>query len=111
MGIEGCWTGGEAIVTHIEAAIKDFEKGGKINVTRGIVQLKDVIAQLPAEVSGCKAIGGDIAAIKSWASVFSSKTKLVAKVTKNLAFHRKAIMADVTALKTSFAAKNYFKMG
>jgi len=111
VGIEHCYTGGKDVVTHIENAINDFEKGGSINVTRGILQLKDVIAELPKEVSSCKAIGGDISAIKSWSTIFASRSKLVAKVTKNLTFHHKEIMADIAALKSDFAAKNYFKSG
>ena len=111
VGIEGCYTGGKDVATHIEAAIKDFEKGSTLSITRGIVQLKDVIAELPKEVSSCKAIGGDISAIKSWASLFTNKTKLVAKITKNLTFHRKEIMSDIATLKSDFTAKNYFKSG
>lgn len=73
-------------------------------ISRGVLQLKKVISQLPTELSTCEAIGQDLTAVKSWASVFTSKAKLVAKITKNLAFHRKQIEADIATLETDFKA-------
>merc|ERR1740139_2167555 len=42
--LKDCWTGGVLIEHQIAAAIKLFEKGGKINMTKAIFSLKDVAA-------------------------------------------------------------------
>lgn len=40
-----------------------------------------------------------------------SKSKLIAKVTRALAFHRKEIMADKDTIVTDFNSGNYFAAG
>jgi len=53
----------------------------------------------------------DLAAIKQWTAIFKDPTALVKTVTKNYLFHQKAIKADIAAVKTDWAADNFFKAG
>lgn len=53
----------------------------------------------------------DLTAIKSWASVFTDKTELVATVTKHFLLHKKQVTADISTLKTDYSAEEYFKTG
>jgi len=69
--------------------------------------LKKVIEKLPAELTTCKGISKDLAALKEWSSVFSSKEKLVARITENLALHHMEIMGDVDSVQVDWAAKEY----
>jgi len=108
--LKACWTGGVQIEQQIAAAIKEFEKGGKIHMTRAILSLKDLIKELPQEVSDCKAVGGDMVAISGWSKAISGLL-LPAKIGKNIVVHHKAIFADFKVLKTDLAAKDYFKTG
>jgi len=109
--LEACYAGTKPLEAEIEVAIKDFQKGGDVNKARAILALKKVVSELPAELETCKGISKDLAAIKEWAQVFSSKSKLVAKITKNLAIHHKAIEADIASVKSDYAAKDYHSTG
>lgn len=66
IGIEGCMTGAEELGTLIQSAVADFEMGGAVNITRGVATLVYVIEKIPAEVSACEEISGDVAALQEW---------------------------------------------
>jgi len=53
----------------------------------------------------------DLKAIESWASIFTSRTKLEATIAKNMALHHKAITADISTLETDFTGGKPFKAG
>ena len=53
----------------------------------------------------------DIAAIESWAQIFTDPAKLSATLAKHYAFHKKEIQADVTTLETDWDAASYFQAG
>jgi len=73
--------------------------------------LKNVVAAIPAELKTCKGMKVDVKAIEDWAQLFTNRAKLVAKITKNMALHHKAITADIATFKTDIKAKAYFKSG
>jgi len=54
--IEGCFTGGAKMVNQLESAISDFKHGGAIHISRGIVTLKNLVAEIPTELSNCEGI-------------------------------------------------------
>lgn len=73
--------------------------------------LKNVVSEIPDEISTCKAIKCDLEALKDWSSVFSSKAKVEAAIAKNMALHHKKITADITAVEGDYQDANYFKLG
>lgn len=109
--IEGCWTQGSTIETEVVKGITLLKKGGKINITRGILQLKNAATAIPAELKTCKGMTADLRAIEVWASIFTSRTKLEATIAKNMALHHKAITADISTLETDFTGGKPFKAG
>ena len=106
--IEACAHDGEAMVPKIEKVIADFENG---MITHAIEELILVAKDIPNLLSDCKNMDDDIAAIESWATIFESKTKLVATVSKNFLLHKKAIKADIADAKAAWALHEYFSAG
>ena len=53
----------------------------------------------------------DVAAIKDWATVFQSKAKLAATVSKNYLLHKRAIKTDIANVKADWALDHYYKSG
>ena len=53
----------------------------------------------------------DIAAIESWAQIFTDPAKLSATLAKHYAFHKSEIKADITTLETDWDASSYFQAG
>ena len=53
----------------------------------------------------------DIAAIKSWSKVFSSKSGLIETVTKHMLFHSSEIKQDLSDVKSEWGAEEYFNSG
>lgn len=69
------------------------------------------MTELPTELKTCKAIGQDITAIEQWAQIFTNRTKLIARITRNMALHHKEITDDISTFETDFKAAEYFKAG
>ena len=53
----------------------------------------------------------DIAAIESWAQIFTDPAKLSATLAKHYAFHKSEIKADISTLEADWTAKEYFEAG
>jgi hypothetical protein len=96
---------------QIESGIADLKKGTAISIPRGILTLKNVVSEIPDEISTCKSIKADFAALEDWAHVFSSKASITATIAKNMALHHKRITADISAIESDEQAGNYFKVG
>lgn len=62
-------------------------------------------------LTACEGMDEDVAAIESWASIFKSKTDLVATITKHMLLHRKEIMGDVQSVKTDWNGGEYYNAG
>jgi len=53
----------------------------------------------------------DIAAIESWAKIFTNPTALAAAVSKHYVLHRKEIQGDISTLEADWTAASYFTAG
>ena len=109
--IEACYQGGELMVGEIETGVADFKKGGTDNIMQGILEFGLVALQVPQTLTTCKGMDEDVAAIKSWASIFKNPTALAAKISKDMLLHRKEMQADISAVESDWTAGNYFKSG
>ena len=58
-------------------------------------------------VPDCRQTGDEIVAAWDWAQIFRDKNKLVAKVTRNFVFHRKAVMEDIQIMKNEYAMEDW----
>ena len=96
---------------EIQKAVVDFKAGGWDNITQGCLEVLLAAFQIPQELSTCKGMSADLAAIESWASIFTNKSKLVGKVTRNFLMHKKVVTADIAELKADYTAEEYFKTG
>ncbi len=56
-------------------------------------------------------MGDDLAAVKSWASIFTDPARLSATVGKHWLFHKNEIKADIGALVADWDAQLFFKSG
>jgi hypothetical protein len=75
------------------------------------MMLKNVVAEIPAELKTCKGMGADVKAIEEWAQIFTNKAKLSARIAKNMALHHKQITASTAEFKEEIQDKSYFKSG
>jgi len=76
-----------------------------------INDIKKVIPVLQTTVADCKATSDEIAAIESWAMIFTDQTALVSLVTKNLLKHPVTVAADVTAMKDDWTSELFYNAG
>ena len=54
---------------------------------------------------------GDIAAIESWATIFTKPTELAETVGKNWLLHRRTIKADLAKEQSDWSSGSYFQAG
>lgn len=74
-------------------------------------QLELFVYHFQLDVAPCTMMGDDIAAIESWANIFKNPTELVATATKHYLLHKRAVTADIAAMKADWAASSFFATG
>jgi hypothetical protein len=109
--IEACYQGGEIMEQEIVTGINDIKKGGWDNDTQAALEFGLAVLQLPQALNTCENMGDDIAAIESWASIFTNPAELAATLSKHYILHKKEINADISAVTTEWDAQEYFKTG
>jgi len=106
--IEACYQGGDQIVIDSQTAFGDFKSG---NFFTGIKDAGTVWNEVGSAMTTCKGMGDDIAAIESWAKIFTEPTKLASTVGKHWLFHGSQIKADFAQEETDWSAGKYFDAG
>lgn len=83
--ISTCAVDAEATVVDVEDLVSDV-LGGKW--FRAAEKAKATVKDFNTSIAACEAMGDDLKALESWASIFLSPTTLIATVTKHMLFHR-----------------------
>jgi len=109
--IEACYQGGQLMTQEIEAGIADIKAGGWDKDTQAALQFGLAVLQIPQALSTCENMDDDIAAIDSWAQIFTDPAKLSTTLAKHYAFHKKEIKTDITTLETDWDAGQFFQAG
>ena len=106
--VEACYDGSTDIISEVERALKMIEKG---NYKIGVAELGLVVKQFPAALTTCKGMGDDIAAIESWATIFTQPEELAETVGKNWLLHRSTIKGYLAEEESDWATGEYFSAG
>ena len=109
--IMSCAQGWEIMGPEIQKGIDDIKQGGWNYDVQAVLEFGLVILQIPQALDTCHQMGDDLAAIKSWGSIFTDPGTLAATISKNYLFHHDAIDSDITALTTDWDAESYFNAG
>ena len=91
--IEACYQGGTEVVDDVQMAVSKIESGSYIT---GFAEIGKIIHEFPATLTTCKNMDDDIAAIESWATIFTEPEKLGETLSKNWLLHRKTIKDDLS---------------
>ena len=106
--IEACYQGSTEVVDDVQKAVSKIESGSYIT---GFAEVGKIIHEFPATLTTCKNMDDDIAAIESWATIFTEPKELAETVSKNWLLHRKTIKADLSKENSDWAAGSYFDAG
>ena len=106
--MESCYAGVTPLFDDLEMALKDIEA---FHIFAALKQFEKFVYSFQTDVAPCEAMQDDIAAIEAWAQIFKNPTELVSTATKHYLLHKKAITADIDAVKADYAAKSYFSVG
>lgn len=106
--IEACYKGGEQIVTDSQTAIADFEAG---DYFKGITDAGKAWNEIGSAMSTCQGMDDDIAAIESWAQIFTHPTELSKTVAKHWLLHGNQIKGDIAKEEADWSAGDYFAAG
>lgn len=113
--IEGCFKGSTSIYINVREGIDDIqsENANWIDYTDAAFNFGEAALAIPESLKHCIGIKGDIEEIEEWAVIFKpeNRAKLIAKLSKNWAFHRKAIKADLAEVKVDWNNADYFDAG
>ena len=99
---------GTEVVDDVQKAVSKVESGSYIT---GFAEIGKIIHEFPATLTTCKNMDDDIAAIESWATIFTEPKELAETLSKNWLLHRRTIKADLTKESADWAAGSYFDAG
>ena len=105
---EACYSGVSPLMTYLENALKDVEA---FHIFAAMKQFEEFVYHFQVDAASCTHMSEDVAAIEAWAQIFKSPATLVSTATKHYLLHKKAITADIAAIKADDAAKSYFSVG
>ena len=106
--IEACYQGGTEVVDDVQDAVARIESGSYIT---GFAEIGKIINEFPATLTTCQNMDDDIAAIESWATIFTEPEILAKTLSKNWLLHRRTIKEDLAKESTDWASGNYFDAG
>jgi len=106
--MEACYTGTSPLFHYLEGALTDLEH---FQIFKAIGQFELFVYHFQMDVAPCTMMSDDIAEIESWASAFAHPTSLISEVTKHYLLHKKAVSADIAAIKADWAAGSFFATG
>ena len=92
----------------MDAALQDLEA---FHIFGAVKQMELFVFHFQEDVAPCAHMSDDIAAIESWAQIFTNKTELISTATKHFLLHKKAITGDIATVKADWANKQYFATG
>jgi hypothetical protein len=106
--IETCYHGSTDVVSDAQKAIKLVQDGSYI---KGFGEVGLIIREFPGALQNCKNMDDDIAAIESWATIFTKPEELAKTLSKNWLLHRRTIKEDLTKEQKDWADAAYFQAG
>jgi len=106
--MEACYAGSDSLFKYLETALKDIEG---FHIFAALKELELFVYHFQLDVAPCTQMGDDLTAIEQWATIFKSPKTLVSTATKHYLLHKKAVTADITAIKTDWAAGSFFATG
>ena len=106
-----CLKDGQQLTDEVSLAIADFEKKDIKDIFAGIKEIGKVFQELPADLTDCKGMSGDITRIENWAKIFTHPLQLLETVAKNAFSNLNAIKTDVTKLTSDYSSQDYYNVG
>ena len=106
--METCYAGVTPLYGFLETALTDLEA---FHIFAAIKNLEAFVFHFQEDVAPCKSMGDDVAAIEAWAQIFKQPTSLATTVAKHYMLHKRAVKADIAAVRADWANKSYFSTG
>ena len=109
--IEKCLQDESALEQEITNAIADISKGDLNDIIKGVMEIGQIVKELPTDLAQCKNIQADVEKIIVWAQKFTNPTELAVIVAKNLLKHWKNVVSDVKKTESDWKAADYYNAG
>lgn len=106
--MESCYQGTAPLLSYLEGALADLEH---FQIFKAMGQFELFVFHFQQDIAPCSMMSDDIAEIESWATAFTNPTSLISEVTKHYLLHKKAVTADIAAVKADWATGAYFATG
>jgi hypothetical protein len=108
---KACINEGEIVYTDIEAAIKDFEAGGVIDMAKALVEVGKAMKELHSMIKDCKAAEAIVGDVEMIIAELADPEILAAHIGEQMIEHGVEIITDVTNSVTDFHHSQYEKFG
>ena len=109
--VKGCIKDGEQVFFHFKNAIEFFEKGGRDNIIKGIVEIGEAIVLIPNEVKEWEAIYVLVEDLIEIAAEFADPAALIVIIGERILWRGIPIAEDIYSAITNFRSGNFYKAG
>ena len=106
--MEACYAGVTPLYGFLETALKDLEA---FHIIAAIKNIEAFVFHLKVDIAPCEHMSDDVQAIETWAQVFKQPKSLATTVAKHYLLHKRAIKADISAVRADWDNKSYFSVG
>ena len=106
--MESCYAGVTPLYGFLDAALQDIEA---FHFIKAIKNIEAFVFHLKVDIAPCEHMSDDVQAIETWAQVFKQPKTLATTVAKHYLLHKKAVKADITAVRSDWDNKSYFSVG
>ena len=106
--MEACYAGVTPLYGFLETALTDLEA---MHIIAAIKNIEAFVYHLKVDLQPCEHMSEDVQAIETWAEAFKQPKSLATTVAKHYLLHKRAVKADITAVRADWTAKSYFSVG
>ena len=91
--------------------VEDFEEGSIAGYSEALMELQQLIMNLPGRVTTCENIHDDLTKLGQWAEIFLQPGTFFKTVSKNLLWNYRTIHDDVNTAITDYNSSSFFDFG
>ena len=91
--------------------VADFEEGSFDSVMNGIMEIGNVLVQLPTDLKNCVSISDDLKTLENWADIFLHPEELAKALAENALKHFREISKDIETSMDDWSSAKYFDFG
>ena len=108
--LQACLKDTDTVAVEVNNIINDFMKGDMADIIKGVEEAIKLVKELPADLSECKNVQGDVEKITAWVAQFATVTGLT-HIAENVLANWSGIQTDNGTIVTDVQTDKFEDAG